>query len=162
MFCIKLTTSGTCALLSVEVITYTHVVQESTANDWQRNRSQETPNARYAKCFPIIHFMVILEKTVGDDRRTKYAQTQFRMEMFFLRSPLFRHSIHLVTFVADPWNLGMICKGRLDLLLEFDFRSIAALSAEQSAKNLWQAERDFSPGFGLTKNKTSLNGRWSS
>ena len=41
----------------------------------------------------------------------------------------------------------------LDLLLEFDFRSIAALSAEQSAKNLWQAERDFSPGFGLTKKK---------
>ena len=51
MFCIKLTTSGTCALLSVEVITYTHVVQDSTANDWQRNRPQETPNARYAKCF---------------------------------------------------------------------------------------------------------------
>ena len=49
--CIKLTASGTCALLSVEVVTHTSVAQESTPNDWQRNRSQETPNARYAKCF---------------------------------------------------------------------------------------------------------------
>ena len=60
----------------------------------------------------------------GGSKTTQYRHT------FPGNSPLFEDVSHVVTTVADHGNLGIICRGQVDLSGKFDFRSIAALSAE--------------------------------
>ena len=55
--------------------------------------------------------------------------TQYR-HTFPGNSPLFEDVFHIVTTVADHGNLGIICRGQVDLSGKFDFRLIAALSTE--------------------------------